>query len=290
MHRDLRQPRCNVADMRAIVARSIAGSDPPARTAAPEATRSWVLRHIVDPPLFWCGLALFGLSCLAWSLPAGLFNRLLPVRIRAPFGQFMIMAGFRCYLAVMQAVGLFRCDLRALDALGDEGALVIAPNHHSLLDAVLVISRLPRVVCITKASLWDNWFLGGGIRLASYIRNDSPVKLIKLALTELRAGRQLLIFPEGTRTVRPPINRFKPGFALMAQKARVPVQTVFIESSSSYLSKGWSLFRRPRAPLIYRARLGRRFGVDGDVHEFVAELEQYFRDELSAGAADRTAA
>ena len=248
------------------------------------------LRRFSDPVLFWSGLALFGISCLAWSLPAGLLNRMLPRRMRAPLGQLMIMAGFRFYLTTMQAVGLFRCDLRALDSLRDEGALVIAPNHHSLLDAVLVISRLPRVVCITKATLWDNWFLGGGIRLASYIRNDAPVKLIKLALGELRAGRHLLIFPEGTRTVTPPVNPFKGGFALMAQKAGVPVQTVFIESPSLYLTKGWPLFRRPESPLIYRVRLGQRFYVGPDVHMFVSDLELYFHRELTASASDRDAA
>jgi 1-acyl-sn-glycerol-3-phosphate acyltransferase len=252
--------------------------------------RSDILHRISDPVLFWGGLALFGFSCLAWSLPAGLLNRTLPRRMRAPLGQFMIMAGFRCYLATMEALGVFRCDLQALDALRGEGALVIAPNHHSLLDAVLVISRLPRVVCITKASLWDNWFLGGSLRLASYIRNDAPVKLIKLALSELRAGHHLLIFPEGTRTVMPPVNPFKGGFALMAQKAGVPVQTIFIESSSRYLTKGWPLFRRPKGRLIYRARLGQRFSVGNDVHKFVADLEQYFHRELTASTFDRDAA
>lgn len=251
------------------------------------AVRNRMLHRIIDPVMFWGGLMLFGISCLAWSLPAGLLNRMLPRRMRAPLGQYMIMAGFRFYLATMQAVGLFRCDLRALDALRNDGALVIAPNHHSLLDAVLVISRLPRVVCITKATLWDNWFLGGGIRLASYIRNDAPVKLIKLALAELRAGRHLLIFPEGTRTVVPPVNSFKGGFALMAQKAGVPVQTVFIESPSRYLTKGWPLFRRAERPLIYRVRLGQRFDVGQDVHKFVADLEQYFRRELTPSASDR---
>jgi 1-acyl-sn-glycerol-3-phosphate acyltransferase len=240
------------------------------------------MRWIGEPMLFWGGLILFGVSCLAWSLPAALLNRALPRRMGARVGQFMIMMGFRYYLAIMQAVGLFVCDLRALDALRDEGALIIAPNHHSLLDAVLVISRLPRVVCITKATLWDNWFLGGSIRLASYIRNDTPVKLIKAAIAELRAGRQLLIFPEGTRTVMPPINPFKGGFAVMARKSGVPVQTVFIESPSPYLTKGWSLFRRPKCPLIYHARLGRRFLVGDDVHGFITEIEQYFHQQLAA--------
>jgi 1-acyl-sn-glycerol-3-phosphate acyltransferase len=263
--------------------RSSVSTNQTVRRSEPSPTRGRFMRRIVDPILFWGGLILFGVSCLAWSLLAAGLNRLLPRHVRAPLGQFMIMMGFRYYLTVMAATGLFVLDLRALDALRDEGALVIAPNHHSLLDAMLVISRLPRVVCITKASLWDNWFLGGSIRLASYIRNDAPVKLIKAALAELRAGRQLLIFPEGTRTVTPPINPFKGGFAVMAQKSGVPIQTVFIESSSRYLTKGWSLFRRPDSPLVYRARLGQRFHVDGDVHEFVAALERYFCEELDQG-------
>jgi 1-acyl-sn-glycerol-3-phosphate acyltransferase len=266
--------------------RSSVSAGHPIRAPAARPVRTGILRRIGDPVLFWSGLVLFGLSCLAWSFPAGLLNLALPHRMRAPLGQFMIMAGFRCYLATMRAVGLFRYDLRALDALCDEGALIIAPNHHSLLDAVLVISRLPRVVCITKVSLWDNWFLGGGIRLASYIRNDAPVKLIKLALGELHANRQLLIFPEGTRTEVPPVGPFKGGFALMAQKAGVPVQTVFIESSSRYLTKGWPLFRRPEFPLVYCARLGQRFTVGRDVHDFVTDLERYFHHELGGSATD----
>jgi 1-acyl-sn-glycerol-3-phosphate acyltransferase len=194
------------------------------------------------------------------------------------------MAGFRGFIAAMQAMGIFRCDLTALDALRDAGALIVAPNHPALLDAVLVISRLPRVVCITKASLWDNWFLGGGIRLAGYIRNDTPLTLVKQARRELRAGHHLLIFPEGTRTVAPPVNAFKAGFLLIARQAGVPVQTVFIEGESRYLTKGWSLFRKPDLPLVYRARLGRRFEVPRDLHGFNAELERYFRTELTPRA------
>jgi 1-acyl-sn-glycerol-3-phosphate acyltransferase len=241
-------------------------------------------RRTLDMLLFPCGVVLFGLLCLAWSLPAGLLARLLPRRLGAPLGQWMIMAGFRTYLAAMEGVGLFRCDLRALDALRGEDRLIIAANHPSLLDAVLVISRLPRTVCITKASLWDNWFLGGGIRLAGYIRNDAPLALVRSGLAALRGGQQMLIFPEGTRTVASPVNPFKGGFAIMAQKGGAPVQTVLIETPSRYLTKGWPLFRRPDTPLVYRARLGRRFTLppDGDAHDFVAGLEAYFQAELAA--------
>ncbi len=244
------------------------------------------LRRLRSYGLFYTGLTAFGITCLLWSLPAAALHRLMPRGPGARLGQYGIMVGFRGFIAAMRAAGIFRCDLGALDALRHEGALIIAPNHPSLLDAVLVISRLPRVVCITKASLWDNLFLGGGIRLAAYIRNDTPVKLVKRATRALRAGHQLLIFPEGTRTARPPLGNFKGGFLVMARQAGVPVQTVFIESGSAYLTKGWPLFRKPDLPLVYRARLGRRFEVADDVQGCMADLEAYFRQQLDT-AQDR---
>ncbi len=192
----------------------------------------------------------------------------------------MIMHGFRTLLGLMRVAGLARFDLSALDGLSDEPGLVIAPNHPTLLDALLVASRLPRVVCITKASLWDNPLLGAGARLAGYIRNDEPHRLVRRAGAAVRGGSHLLIFPEGTRTTTMPLGPFKAGFALMALQAGAPVQTVFLDTSSPYLSKGWPLLRRPAFPLAYRARLGRRFSVDGPAEAFCSRLEAYVRTEL----------
>ena len=161
--------------------------------------------------------------------------------------------------------------------------LVIAPNHPTLLDALLVTSRLPRVVCITKTSIWDNPALGAGARLAGYIRNDAPHRLVRRAAAAVAGGSHLLIFPEGTRTTNPPVGRFKSGFALMARQAGAPVQIVLLETDSPYLQKGWPLTRRPDFPLSYRARLGRRFTVDGPAGKLSATLEAYVRSELNRG-------
>jgi len=60
----------------------------------------------------------------------------------------------------------------------------------------------------------------------------------------------------------------------------VPIQTVFIETDSAYLSKGWPLFRRPSMPITYRIRLGRRFEAPEKARVFSEELERYFIDEL----------
>ncbi len=238
------------------------------------------LRRAYEYFVFYGSLAVFGISSLLWSLLAALLHPLLPRRLGESLGQFMIMAGFRYFIGVMKMSGIIECDLAALDVLRRDTPVVIAPNHPSLLDAVLVISRLPNVVCIAKADVLDNWFLGGGARLAGFIRNDAPITLIKRAAQQVGAGHHLLIFPEGTRTAREPVNRFKGGFALIAKQAGASVQAVFIETNSRFLGKAWPFFKKPEFPLVYRVRLGRRFEVGTDVQAFVTELERHYRQEL----------
>jgi 1-acyl-sn-glycerol-3-phosphate acyltransferase len=98
----------------------------------------------------------------------------------------------------------------------------------------------------------------------------------------LRAGNQLLMFPEGTRTRKKSSCRFKGGYALIAKTAGVPVQTVFIETNSKFLGKGWPLYRKPAFPLIYRVRLGQRFEVDGEVKSAVSAMERYHCDAMAS--------
>jgi 1-acyl-sn-glycerol-3-phosphate acyltransferase len=165
--------------------------------------------------------------------------------------------------------------------LRDQGPLIIAPNHPSLLDAVMVISRLPNVACVLKNELMNNVFLGAGARLARYIRNQSIRQMVMEASEDFKSGSQLLLFPEGTRTINQPLNALKGSIALISAQAQVPIQTVLIETNSRYLSKGWSLFRKPIMPVRYHIRLGKRFDPPTDSHTLMQELELYFKQNLN---------
>ena len=196
-------------------------------------------------------------------------------------GRLAITGGFRWYIDVLTRLGAFRLDLSELDALRQEPPLIIAANHPCLLDAVMILSRLPNVSCILKAQLWNNPLFGAGARLAGYIRNDAPVTMIKAAVQELKNGSHMLVFPEDTRTTRPPLNPLKSSTGLIAAKAGVPVQVVFIEINSSFLGKGWPLLRCPELPIVCRVRLGRRFAPPHDVRGFMRDLEAGFQAGLS---------
>lgn len=244
--------------------------------------RSPSLRATYEYSALSFGLAFLAFLCIAWSVLSVILYWPLPKRWARKLGRFVIMAGFRLYLAVLGWIGSCRFDLSALDALRGEDALIIAPNHPSLLDAVMILSRLPDVACILKASLMDNILFGAGARLARYIRNDTGHEMIKQAVRNLGEGSHLLLFPEGTRTTHPPVDGFKNSTGLIAHHALAPVQTVFIETDTPFLGKHWPLFRRPDLPIVYRVRLGRRFDPPKDIRAFTRELETYFATELNA--------
>lgn len=231
---------------------------------------------------FWFGVLVCGALFLGWCGVAVLISRFMPEQQRRRVGRRGMQRLFHQYLGLMRLLGLVQVDNAELQALRGEPSLILAPNHPSMMDVLLVISQLDDVGCIMKAELWDNVFLGAGARLAGFIRNDSPHQMIRLAVNDLRRGSRLLIFPEATRTVRSPVNPLSGGFALIAKKADAPIQTILIETDSPYLRKGWPLFRRPPLPVRFRLRLGRRFQPQDDVGALVADMEQYFIEELGS--------
>jgi 1-acyl-sn-glycerol-3-phosphate acyltransferase len=231
--------------------------------------------------LFAVVIVQLGAMSLVWALLAPLLALLLPRAAAGRLGRSGVSLLYRCCWASAERLGLMSVDSSALDPLRDEpGGLIVAANHPTMLDALLVVARLPRGVCVMKAELMHNIFLGGGARLAQYIRNDVGRGMVRDAVTTLREGNQLILFPEGTRTVGATVNAFKPGITLIAQLAQVPIQTVVVESFSPYLTKGWPLLKAPPVPVRIRLTLGPRFAPDADHRAQLRRLEIYFAEAL----------
>jgi 1-acyl-sn-glycerol-3-phosphate acyltransferase len=247
-------------------------------------TSTWMLRSLKvvhDYFVAYALLIVLGIICLIYSVWALIMYPLLPRRMGTAVGRFGIMAGFRMFGWALSLSGAYKLDLTAIDSLRDGPPVILAPNHPSLIDALLILTRHPNLACVLKADLMKNVFLGAGSRLARYIPSDHPRQMIKDAVADLRAGGVLLLFPEGTRTTHDPINPLKASVAVIAKRARVPVQVAIIETDSPYLGKGWPLFKRPVLPITFRVRLGKRFEPPSDVDSFMSALEREYTQQLN---------
>jgi 1-acyl-sn-glycerol-3-phosphate acyltransferase len=248
----------------------------------PQADRpAWPVRVLLATWLLVL-LAWLGVISLTWNFTAFLLKFVLRGSTARRVGRAGIAYGYRFYWACARASGLMRLEAESLDVLRDQpGGVIIAANHPSLLDALMIIARLPRSACVMKGALMRNPFLGAGAGLAGYVVNDSTRTMIRTSVERLHEGCQLVVFPEGTRSPAPgQIHCFSRSIALIAQRARVPIQAVVIETDSPYLGKGWPLWKLPPVPIVFRARLGERFAPGDDPEQLSARMEEYFRREL----------
>ena len=226
------------------------------------------------------GLLVLGIGCLAWTVMALPLGWILPRRRGAWLGRWMATLGFRAYLGLLSFIKLAQFDIRAIDELRGAGPLILVANHPGLLDALMVLSRLPNVTCIFKAELMRNPLWGAGARLACYIRNDRFLESINLAIEELRLGSQILLFPEGTRSDPMPLGEFQIGAAYMSYRSGVAIQTLIIEQDSTFLGKNWPWLRRPFMPMHFRIRLGQRFAPPSNPKAFTQSLQDYYGREV----------
>jgi 1-acyl-sn-glycerol-3-phosphate acyltransferase len=230
--------------------------------------------------LFYVMLLWLGAMLLVGNL--GLLPLVVtPRSFREPIAQKLISAVFRLFLHGAERCGLMRLDLRGLDTLNRQRSLLLVANHPSMIDVFLIISRVHRAVCLMKASIGGNILFGVGAYLAGYVSNRQVDMMLRSATAALGHGPHLLVFPEGTRTTRQPVNDIKPGVALIAKRSGAPLQTILIRTNSPYLSKGWTLFRPPRFPLIYKATVGSQLVATGKSAATASALQHYFEQELS---------
>jgi 1-acyl-sn-glycerol-3-phosphate acyltransferase len=199
----------------------------------------------------------FGAGALALSLTAFPLLSLTAAdaataRLRV---QRTIRAGCACFAALMKALGLVRWEVHggeALAAAPDAGGRLIIANHPSLIDAVFLLAWLPQADCIVKQALLENPFLRHAVRRAGYLGNAEPDALVAECAAALRAGRTLLVFPEGTRSVPGRPLRLRRGAARIALAAGVPVVPVQIRCEPLVLSKRMRWYQMGDRPAHFR--------------------------------------
>lgn len=159
----------------------------------------------------------------------------------------------RCYCKVWH-----RLDVEGTDRVPAVGSLVLACNHASYLDPVLIGCMLPRRCWyVARSSLGRLPLVGWWMRAVGiiFIDRKAPSRTAMGRVIEtLRAGEMIGMFPEGTRTRDGRVGEFQRGIVLLLKKSQARVVPVGVRGSFSALPPG-GVIPRPRRCSVHFGRV-----------------------------------
>ncbi|MDO9432301.1 MAG: lysophospholipid acyltransferase family protein [Phenylobacterium sp.] len=144
------------------------------------------------------------------------------------------------------------CDIK-VEVRGKEhmpkGAALVAPKHHCMLDVFAQFAWLPDACFVMKKELtWIPFFSWWGMRAKMIVVDRAGHatalrKLIRDSKERFADNRQLLIFPEGTRSAPGAPADYKPGIAALYREIDVPVHPVATNAGVHWPKHGF--MRKP---------------------------------------------
>lgn len=123
----------------------------------------------------------------------------------------------------------FHVDVQGLENVPASEPAILACNHLSFIDSILLPLNVPRpVYFLGKADYWDSWrtrwfFQGTGVVPIHRGGGAQSENSLKTGIEILDSGELLGIYPEGTRSPDGRLYRGKTGPARMALEAGVPI-------------------------------------------------------------------
>jgi 1-acyl-sn-glycerol-3-phosphate acyltransferase len=149
----------------------------------------------------------------------------------------------------------WRIRLEGIQNIPSKGPLIIAPNHVTYADPVIVWIPVRLTVHFMA---WDALFDVPGLswlirRLRAYpvqLASADP-RAIRETVRLLRSNRAVMIFPEGGRTIDGRLQRFHLGAFRLACSLNVPVLPVTILGGHEAWPLGRTLPRPGRLSIVY---------------------------------------
>lgn len=189
-----------------------------------------------------------------------------PVLVTKTLVYRLCSLGSRTYCRIWH-----RLRVEGLENLPREGGAVLACNHQSFLDILILGGYVPRHTAFVARDTLANW------RWLAYVMRECGTVLVRRGTSDRKAlrgmadhlvqGDCVAIFPEGTRSLDGRLGELKGGALLAARMARVPIVPLGIRGAH----EAW-----PKGRLIpFPKKIGLRFGppIDSaraDAHEAVA--------------------
>lgn len=159
---------------------------------------------------------------------------------------------------VIQMIGrdLFDLQVSGLENLPQHGPFILSSNHQSYIDPAVLIGVLPKDILQHSFAVGTSEIFGAGFmrRLARWIKivvvdpDANLVPAMRAGAFGLRHGQNLVLYPEGERSIDGTPRIFKKGAAILSIHMQVPIVPIAIEGFHDAWPRGKSFFQK-LAPL-----------------------------------------
>ena len=169
---------------------------------------------------------------------------------------------------------VWRPDVQGLENVPSSGGVILASNHLSFVDSVVIPSVAPRKVVFlakseyfTTPGLWGavqrTWFEALGMLPVDRDDTKSALESLDVALDVLRRGDAFGIYPEGTRSRDGRLYRGRTGAAHLALTAGVPIVPVGLRGTDRIQPIGSNLPRVVKVHVSFGTPIDPRGRYDG---------------------------
>ncbi len=212
-------------------------------------------------------------------------------RVAAHRSLALSQAWARAALAGLRPLLGARLVLTGTEHLPSSGPALLACQHQSEYDTLVWMTLLPLPAYVTKLELVSVPLVGPMLVPAGMIpvdRNAGAVALRKL-LTDTKAaaeaGRQIVIFPEGTRLPPGERRKLQPGVAAVAAHSGLPVLPVATDSGVC-----WTRRVLDRRRGVIHVAIGPPIPAGTRRVEMLERIETFWRsmEDSAFGAVDKS--
>jgi long-chain acyl-CoA synthetase len=202
----------------------------------------------------------------------------------------------------------FQLQYSGLEKLPKKGTYILSSNHQSYLDPVVLAAVLPREVFVNCFAVGTSEIFGTGImrKLARAVRvvvvdpDANLIPAMRAGAFGLRHGRNLILYPEGERSIDGTPRTFKKGAAILSIHLQVPIVPIAIDGFHEAWPRGKRFQKFAPLKMVFgdpiypppesQASEEAYARLIGKVKERVVEMWEELRDENTPAAPKALAA
>ncbi|MDD2794270.1 1-acyl-sn-glycerol-3-phosphate acyltransferase [Acidocella sp.] len=183
-----------------------------------------------------------------------------------------------CLAALRLFCGV-RLRIEGREYLPPPGGAIVAAQHQSTLDVLIWLTLLPHPSFVFKRELAKIPLFGVLLEPTGMVPVDrggagqALRKMVSDCATALDAGRQIILFPEGTRVLPGKRARLHPGIVALAKANNLPLIPAATDSGLSWGAKAFRIL-----PGIVTVKLYPPIAPETPQDEILARLATYFYD------------